>query len=46
MDEIRNRGYFISRTHFKLTGMRTDMPLDELKQLILDIKEDKLGPEK
>lgn len=46
IDEIRNRGYFISRTHFKLTGMRTDMPLAELKQLILDIKEDKLGPEK
>lgn len=45
IDEIANRGYFISRTHFKLTGMRTDMPLDELKQLIVDIKEEKLGPE-
>ena len=45
MDEIANRGYFISRTHFKLTGMRTDMPLDELKQLIKDIKEEKLGSE-
>ncbi len=46
IDEIENRGYFISRTHFKLTGMRTDMPLSELKQLIFDIKEEKLGSEK
>jgi tRNA (guanine26-N2/guanine27-N2)-dimethyltransferase len=38
IDEIANRGYFISRTHFKLTGMRTDMPLDELKELIVDLK--------
>lgn len=38
IDEIRNRGYFISRTHFKLTGMRTDMPLDELKTVIKDVK--------
>ena len=43
IDEIRNRGYFISRTHFKLTGMRTDMPLNELKDLIIKIKEEKLG---
>ena len=43
IDEIDKRGYFISRTHFKLTGMRTDMPLEELKQLILDVKEEKLG---
>ncbi|RAP53101.1 MAG: tRNA (guanine(10)-N(2))-dimethyltransferase [Methanosphaera sp. rholeuAM270] len=43
IDEIRSRGYFISRTHFKLTGMRTDMPLDELKDLIIKIKEEKLG---
>ncbi|RAP54027.1 MAG: tRNA (guanine(10)-N(2))-dimethyltransferase [Methanosphaera sp. rholeuAM130] len=38
IDEIQNRGYFISRTHFKLTGMRTDMPLDELKKLIVEVK--------
>lgn len=42
IDEIKNRGYFISRTHFKLTGMRTDMPLKELKQLIIDVKKEKL----
>ena len=34
-NEIKARGYFISRTHFKLTGMRTDMPLKELKELII-----------
>lgn len=43
IDEIRQRGYFISRTHFRLTGMRTDMPLDELKDLIKKVKEEKLG---
>lgn len=43
IDEIRSRGYFISRTHFKLTGLRTDMPLDELKQLVIDVKNEKLG---
>ena len=43
IDEIKARGYFISRTHFKLTGMRTDMPLKELKELIIKIKEEKLG---
>lgn len=43
IDAIRERGYFISRTHFKLTGMRTDMPLNELKELIVKIKEEKLG---
>lgn len=43
IDEVKSRGYFISRTHFSLTGLRTDMPLNELKQLILDVKEDKLG---
>jgi tRNA (guanine26-N2/guanine27-N2)-dimethyltransferase len=43
IDAIGERGYFISRTHFKLTGMRTDMPLDELKELIVKIKEEKLG---
>lgn len=43
--EIKKEGYFISRTHFKLTGMRTDMPLNELKKLILRVKEEKLGKE-
>ena len=43
IDEIRKRGYFISRTHFKLTGLRTDMPLNELKDLILKVKEETLG---
>lgn len=43
IEEIGKRGYFISRTHFKLTGMRTDMPLKELKELIVKIKEEKLG---
>ena len=45
MDEIKKRGYFISRTHFKLTGMRTDMPLNELKEVIVKVKEEKLGVE-
>lgn len=39
IDEIRKRGYFISRTHFKLTGMRTDMPLDELKSVVVELKD-------
>lgn len=39
MDEIKSRGYFISRTHFKLTGMRTDIPIEELNDIIKDIKE-------
>ncbi len=38
IEEVRSRGYFISRTHFKLTGLRTDMPLNELRQVILDKK--------
>ncbi|MBQ6219287.1 MAG: tRNA (guanine(26)-N(2))-dimethyltransferase [Methanosphaera sp.] len=45
IDEIARKGYFISRTHFKLTGLRTDMPLNELKELIKQIKEEKLGKE-
>lgn len=39
MDEIKSRGYFISRTHFKLTGMRTDIPINELKDIIKEVKE-------
>lgn len=38
IDEIKSRGYFISRTHFKLTGLRTDIPLDELKSIIVELK--------
>lgn len=38
IDEIKNRGYFISRTHFKPTGMRTDIPLDELNSLIKSLQ--------
>lgn len=43
MDEVKNRGYFMSRTHFKLTGIRTDVPLNELNEIIKDIKEKTLG---
>ena len=43
IEAIKAKGYFISRTHFKLTGLRTDMPLNELKQLIIDVKNEKLG---
>lgn len=43
IDAIADEGYFISRTHFKPTGMRTDMPLDKLKKLIIKIKEETLG---
>jgi len=37
IDAIRSRGYFASRTHFKPTGIRTDMPLYEFKRLILKL---------
>jgi tRNA (guanine26-N2/guanine27-N2)-dimethyltransferase len=39
IEEVKSRGYFISRTHFKPTGLKTDIPLPELKQLVLDVKE-------
>ncbi|MDO5852135.1 MAG: tRNA (guanine(10)-N(2))-dimethyltransferase [Methanobacteriaceae archaeon] len=40
MDAIKDHGYFISRTHFKPTGMKTNMPLAEIKDLIIKIRKE------
>lgn len=34
LNELRKRGYFASRTHFSETGLRTDAPIKELKEVV------------
>jgi len=35
IEALRNEGYFVSRTHFKPTGIKTDAPLTILKEILL-----------
>lgn len=35
IEALRNEGYFVSRTHFKPTGIKTDAPLIVLKEILL-----------
>ena len=38
LDELVRRGYFASRTHVKPTGIKTDAPVHEVKEIILSLK--------
>lgn len=35
IEALRNEGYFVSRTHFKPTGIKTNAPLTILKEILL-----------
>lgn len=37
LDTLKERGYFASRTHFKPTGIKTDAPVDKIKEIFLDL---------
>ena len=39
LEILKNKGYFVSRTHFKPTGIKTDSPLNVLKEIIVKIGE-------
>lgn len=36
LEVLKDKGYSVSRTHFKPTGIKTDAPLDILKEIISD----------
>lgn len=38
IEEIYEIGYPVSRTHFSPTGLRTDAPIDQIKDVIRDLK--------
>lgn len=38
LEELKKAGYFASRTHVKPTGIKTDAPLEEIKNIILSLK--------
>lgn len=37
LDALKENGYFASRTHFKPTGIKTDAPVDKIKEIILEL---------
>lgn len=37
IEKIHDIGYPVSRTHFSPTGLRTDMPIDQIKDVIRDL---------
>ena len=39
LESIKEEGYFVSRTHFKPTGIKTDVPVDKLKEIISRLNE-------
>lgn len=39
IDEVRSKGYPVSRTHFSDTGIRTDAPVGHLRDILSDMKE-------
>lgn len=39
MDRLRNEGYFVSRTHFSPTSIKTDADIVKLKQIIMNLKD-------
>ena len=38
LDSLKEKGYFASRTHFKPTGIKTDAPVDKIKEIFLDLE--------
>jgi tRNA (guanine26-N2/guanine27-N2)-dimethyltransferase len=34
IEDIREKGYPVSRTHFSPTGFRTDAPIEDIKEII------------
>lgn len=38
LEELKKSGYFASRTHVKPTGIKTDAPIEEIKNIILSSK--------
>jgi len=38
---MEKKGYPVSRTHFSPTGFKTDAPLQDVKDIIQDVKGDK-----
>jgi tRNA (guanine26-N2/guanine27-N2)-dimethyltransferase len=38
LEMLKNSGYFVSRTHFEPTGIKTDAPIEELKKIVLNAK--------
>ena len=34
IEQIKQKGYFVSRTHFDALGIKTNIPIDELKMII------------
>ena len=41
LNSLKEMGYFASRTHFKPTGIKTDAPVDKIKEIFLDRKIEK-----
>lgn len=37
LDALKESGYFASRTHFKPTGIKTDAPVDKIKEIFLSL---------
>jgi len=42
MDMLENGGYFVSRTHFSPTSIKTNAGIIELKRIILNLKSDQI----
>ena len=40
MDQLKDGGYFVSKTHFSPTSLKTDAGIIELKKIILNLKSD------
>lgn len=38
LEKLQENGYFASRTHIKPTGIKTDTPLEILKEIVLNLK--------
>lgn len=39
LDSLKENGYFASRTHFKPTGIKTNAPVDKIKEIFLGLKD-------
>ena len=39
-ESLKKKGYFVSRTHFKPIGIKTDAPLETLKEIVSCLKPD------
>ncbi len=38
LDKLQEEGYFASRTHIKPTGIKTDAPVETIKEIVLSLK--------